>query len=290
MKKYLIFLIFSVFSILGIFLYQYFSFNDGKMHVIFCNVGQGDGVLIKDAQGEYFMQDGGPDEKILSCMERHMPFWKRKVQIAFLSHPHSDHFVGYLSVLKRYAVSEFVHENLVNHTAVYKSLENFLKKNNIQARLGIVGDVYKTKSGMEFKIIGPSQEFIESTSPRGYIGESEGFANLIIVLKYKNFEILFTGDSQVEGLTEALGYIRNNSIELLLVPHHGSRFGLSESLMADIDPKVAVISVGKNNYGHPSREILQLLKNQKIPYFRTDKYGDIEIVSDGERFWVQAQY
>lgn len=289
MKRYVFFSLFIIFSLSGIFLYQYFSFNDGKLHVIFCNVGQGDGVLIRDPEGRYFMVDGGPDEKILACMERHMPFWRRDIAIGFVTHPHSDHFVGYISALKRYAFGYFVTEPLVNNTAVFKSFISSVKKKNVQLRMGKLGDSYKVRSGVSFRLVGPSESFLVETSPGGVIGESEGFANLVILLEYGDFEVLFTGDSQVLGLLDASEYMEERRIDILHVPHHGSRTGLSEAIVRDLRPSVAVVSVGKNTYGHPSREILSLLKKNKVPYFRTDQYGDVEIVSDGEKFWVKTQ-
>lgn len=289
MRRIVFFLCFSLTVLLGIFVYQYFSLDDGYVHVIFCNVGQGDGVLIKEPGGAYFMLDSGPDERILGCLERNMPFWKRTISIAFLSHPHNDHFVGYLSVLRRYSVNKFVVEDLSNDTNAYKSLTKLIKNKEIQLQPSILGDVYKTESDVRFNIVGPSRDFLESTSPGGKIGESAEFANLIIHFQYKNFDLLFTGDSQILGLSEALGYMKNGSIDVMHVPHHGSRFGLSESVVEEIRPKAAVISVGKNNYGHPSSEILNLLKKSNVRYFRTDQYGDIEIVSNGEKFWIKTQ-
>jgi competence protein ComEC len=287
MRKVVFFGCFSILLLLGIFVYQYFSFHDKRLHVIFCNVGQGDGVVIRDPDGVYFMVDSGPDERILRCLEKNMPFWRRDIAIAFLTHPHTDHFVGYLSVLRRYGIGTFIVERLENTTSAYKSLTKLLKDKRIQLRSSEVGDAYRTKSGLEFVVLGPSKEFVALTSPGGKIGESSEFANLVIHLRYKDFDILFTGDSQILGLSEALGSTTMRSFDVLHVPHHGSKTGLSQSILEDLGPKVAVISVGKNNYGHPSREVLGLLERQKIVYFRTDRHGDVEIVSDGAKFWIE---
>jgi competence protein ComEC len=72
----------------------------------------------------------------------------------------------------------------------------------------------------------------------------------------------------------------------LQVPHHGSRTGLERELLEVLAPQMAIISVGKNNYGHPSKEIVKLLGVQDIKLLRTDMNGNIEIVSDGRRWWI----
>jgi competence protein ComEC len=75
----------------------------------------------------------------------------------------------------------------------------------------------------------------------------------------------------------------------LLVPHHGSRFGLDPELLAAVDPTVAAISDGeRNRFGHPAPLTLRLLDLQGIPYWRTDRDGTIELTSDGLSWTVQA--
>ncbi len=72
------------------------------------------------------------------------------------------------------------------------------------------------------------------------------------------------------------------AIDLLKVPHHGSKFGLTVDILDILNPKIAAISVGaKNKYGHPTPFILDLLKSFNIKTLRTDQIGDIEIISDG---------
>jgi competence protein ComEC len=96
--------------------------------------------------------------------------------------------------------------------------------------------------------------------------------------------MLLTGDSQVLELQGALKFI-SSSISALQVPHHGSKFGLNQEILNTLNPKLAVISVGKDNkYGHPNPFTLDLLRNLEIKTLRTDQVGDIEIISDGKGF------
>ena len=85
-------------------------------------------------------------------------------------------------------------------------------------------------------------------------------------------------------------------IDVLKVPHHGSKTGLSKEFLEEIKPKLAVISVGKkNSYGHPAIETMRILRDFRgfggagIKILRTDLDGEIEIVSDGEKYWTNLR-
>lgn len=216
-----------------VFIYEFIRFNDGKLHVVFCNVGQGDGIFIRTPKGLDVLVDGGPNDSVLSCLSSHMPFWDRTIELAILTHPHADHMRGFVSVFKRYKVLSFATENLSNDTVLYREVmkEVSSKGRSASGRKNqnlTAGDKFKTRDGVMFKILGPSEEFIERTSPTGKIGESREFGSLITLVSFGSFDVLLTGDSQIESLKEALA--DNFSIEIFQIPHHGSRFGLNKSI------------------------------------------------------------
>lgn len=287
MKKYLFITLISLFFLLGIVSYQYLNFYDGKLHVVFCDVGQGDAILIKTPTNGYVLVDGGPDRRVLSCLSNHMPFWERTIDLVILTHPHADHFVGLLDIIDRYIALSFVTERLSNKTQSFKLLSTIIAEKKIPQRNVFEGDRYKLEDGMLMTVEAPSAGFLQHSSPNGLIGESGELASLILKLTYKDFDLLLTGDSQTEALNKVAS--RNqDSIEVLQVPHHGSRTGLSGSIVEQIEPRLAIISVGaKNRYGHPSKEVLSSLKEAGIRTLRTDRQGDVEIVSDGKRWWVR---
>jgi competence protein ComEC len=289
MKKYLLLIIFSILVLGGFLIYQHFIFNDGKLHIVFCDVGQGDAVLIKTPDNKYILVDSGPDKKVLDCLSRHMPLWQRQIDLALLSHPHADHFMGFQYVIGRYHINNFATEKLKNETPGFPLLMQKLSEKHIPQRFVLAGDRWILQSRIQNKpdvvisIAGPSQAFLDRTSPGGKIGESKEFASLIAHVTYGSFSTLLTGDSQATGVEEAYAEIEKQ-VTILQVPHHGSATGLTTQLMEKLVPETAVISVGKNNYGHPSLATLYLLKN--LPVKRTDKEGDIEIVSDGKTWHI----
>lgn len=269
----------------GIFFYQNALFSDGKLHIIFCDVGQGDGIFIRTPKGMDILVDGGPDDSILSCLSKHMPFWDRTIELMFLTHPHLDHFLGLISVLERYNVLLFGTEELSNSTISFRQLLEEVQREKLQPKFIYAGDRFTTKDGVRILVLGPSPEFIKATSATGDISSSDEFASLILLVSYKNFDIVLTGDSQASGLSSAIKDYNLPSVEVLQVPHHGSKTGVSSEIINSIDPRLAVVSVGrKNKYGHPRKEILEMLKNKNIKTLRTDQNGEIGIVSDGERW------
>lgn len=281
MKKYILIGTILFFLLGCILAYQNIIYNDKKLHVVVCDVGQGDAIFIRTPNGSDILVDSGPDDSVLNCLEKHMPFWDRTLEIMILTHPHADHFTGFFSVLKNYKIKSFASEKLSNKTAGFSSLMDKIKAQKIPIRFVFAGNRFILKDKIVLNIVGPTQDFIAQTSPGGTIGESSEFASLENLLIYGKFSALFTGDSQAVELKDALSN-GLGSIDLLQIPHHGSRFGLNAEILGILNPKLAVISVGKNNkYGHPAPFTLDLLKSQNIKTLRTDQTGDIEIVSDG---------
>lgn len=277
----------ALFSLGAIFFYQYSRFNDNKLHIVFCDVGQGDAIFIRTAKGLDILIDGGPDNSVLSCLSNHMPFWDRTIEIVALTHPHADHLVGLIGVLKRYKVDLFITEKLENKTESFREFARLVENKKIPVQYGFSGDRVKIKDGVVLQVLSPSKEFLARTSPSGVIGESGEFASLILILSYGEFDALLTGDSQVSGLSEAIS-AQLPSIEVFQVPHHGSKTGINQELIDQIHPKLAVISVGKNNkYGHPSKEVIEILRNKEIKILRTDQNGEVEVVTDGKGWGIR---
>ena len=102
-------------------------------------------------------------------------------------------------------------------------------------------------------------------------------------LSFGNFDALLTGDIGFD--TEEKLVL--TPIEVLKIAHHGSKYSSGEDFLAKLKPALAVISVGKNSYGHPTAEVLGRLRDLGIKILRTDEAGDIEIISDGQNWQVR---
>lgn len=294
MTKYLLLFAFVFFLLGGIFFYENQKFNDGKLHLIVCDVGQGDGILIRTPKGSDILIDAGPDDSILDCLQNHMPFWDREIEVLILTHPHADHLTGLISVLKRYKVMHYFTENVKNDTLVYRKLQDELAKNNLTAKFSFALDRISFADKTSLLTVWPQKEWFEkqklqdsqNSNPDSSSLDVNGFS-LITLLSYGDFKALLTGDAGViveEKIANTVG-----NIDVLKVPHHGSKTGLSSLFLEETSPKLAIISVGaKNRYGHPAKISLDLLAKYNIKTLRTDKNKEAEVVSNGKSFKVYA--
>ncbi len=288
MKKICITGLICLLGLLGLMAVELVKFSDSRLHVVFCSVGQGDAILIRTPSGKTILVDGGPDRAVLDCLSRHMPFWQRKIDMIILSHPHLDHLAGLVDVVKLYSTMYFATEKLDNATLAYQALKAELEKRHVPQRYLFTGDSFRLADGFSIRVLGPSRAYLQTTSPRGQIAETKEFASLVSELSLGTFSVLLTGDSQTSGLQRAMRSLKNKPV-ILQIPHHGSKYGLDMKTIRLLRPKLAVISVGKNTYGHPSREVLTICSQEDIQVLRTDQHGDIELISDGKRWEVIPQ-
>ena len=119
------------------------------------------------------------------------------------------------------------------------------------------------------------------------IYNNENDNSSVIYLNYNNYKFLFMGDAGIEKEKDILEKYNLKDIDFLKVGHHGSNTSSSKKFIDAIKPKNSLISVGKNNfYGHPSKEILNNLKNSNI--YRTDINGGIEIVLYNKKYQIKT--
>lgn len=286
MKKTYFFVLSALISLIMLIIFKYFSFNDNKLHIIICDVGQGDAILIIMPDQAQILIDGGPDKSVLDCLSQHMPFWDRSLEAVLLTHPHADHYFGLIEVVKRYKLNGFYTEAVKNESDGYSLLEAELASRNLSAKYISMNDFFKDKSGVNMKILWPKLSNYQVTSQNNADIDLNGLS-VVALLTYGNFSILFTGDAGVKIMNELGDAI--GDVDIIKVPHHGSRTGMSELFLKRIKPEIALISVGeKNKYGHPSAQSLSLLKSNKVKFFRTDHNGFIEIVSDGKSYLLKT--
>lgn len=262
----------------------FFSFlwtiPDGKLHIVFCNVGQGDSAYIRFPDGRDMVVDGGPDDTVLQCLGKHMPFWDRHINLIAMTHPQKDHMQGLISVLDRFAVDYFVRSDIDNSTEGYSKLIDVIRRKNISVKFMTAGDHIAVGS-VSMSFLWPSVD-VHSKELNDH--------SIVFLLRYKSFDAVFTGDADSRVEPQYTGDpLPDDTVELLKVPHHGSKTGMTQAFIDWLHPKLAVISVGKNNYGHPSHEAIGLLQSVGAKIFRTDQDGDIEIVTDGREWLFNTQ-
>lgn len=266
-KKSLLFsFLFSTVIILILFCFQFFNKNT---IVVFCDVGQGDGAYIRLKNKIDIVVDAGPaNNMMLSCLGKYMPFYDRTIEYAILSHPQVDHYGGFMEILKRYKITTLYTLPIKGNSKTLSSFTSLLKKNHINTINPSSGDSLVLPYA-QIAFLSPN------TSSRGLYAKDENDLSVVTEFTLPSLNILFTGDVSWRILN-SLKIKKNNLKTILKVPHHGSKYGLSQKFIELADPREAVISVGKHNpYGHPAIKTLDLLKANSIKIRRTDEEGDI---------------
>ena len=263
----------------GNYLFWHYRLNyNPNLKVTFISVGQGDSALVEFPYGKRMLIDGGGfysdnfdvGERIIA------PFlWKNKIEnvdYIALSHPQADHMKGLRFIAERFSVKEFLWNGDIGEDISYKELIRTIYENNI-SRSAV------DESTPPLDINGVKVEFL---NPRH--DKRVGWNNDSVVLKltYKNVGFLFTGD--IEDIAEARLLKKGDAIKatVLKVPHHGSRTSSTAEFLKEVNPLVAVVSLGYlNPFGFPHPEILRRYRDLNMPLLRTDTQGAITIETDG---------
>lgn len=231
---------------------------DNKLHIIACDVGQGDAILVQRLNTQILI-DGGPNEKVIDCLSKHMPFYDRQIELVILTHPQSDHYTGLINVFKRYKVNYFGEYNRESSSVSYLVLRN-----------EVGGQGTKTVTlvdGMGIRLGMIYLDVLAHSKDQG----------VVTLLNYKNYKALFMADVENKISDEVAVIDKIKEVDYIKVNHHGSKNGITENLIKIARPKQSIISVGKNSYGHPSQEVIDMLTNQLTKILRTDVVGDIDI-------------
>lgn len=261
-----------LFSIIIVFISFYSSHFDQRTTIVFCDVGQGDAAYIRIKNKIDIVIDGGPDKKVLQCLGKYMPFYDRKIELAFITHPQKDHFYGFNYLTDRYQIDKFYLSPIDNPTnQSFQTLKKKINNKKIPILIATAGTEIKIIND-NIQFLWPANEFLENNKKKSF--DINNYS-LVFIFKENDFRVLFTGDASSLALSKLL-HQNNLKTDILKIPHHGSKNGLIKEFLLLADPKVSVISVGKNNsYGHPHQEVLTMLKAQKTNIMRTDEKGDI---------------
>lgn len=239
---------------------------DNNLHIIACDVGQGDAILIQKSATQILI-DGGPNQKVLDCLGQFMPFWDKKIEMVINTHPELDHYGGLIDVFKNYKVSVFGSNGQISSSQSYQVLEKLVGSKGIE-RLILHEGIDLRVGLIELDILWPLAE------NQNYTTNNNG---VVILLKYAQFKALFTADVENEVSDKLSEMSKIQNVNYLKVNHHGSKNGLSQKLLDVTQPEVAIISVGaKNSYGHPHQEVIKILSDKDIKILRTDLLGNID--------------
>jgi competence protein ComEC len=237
------------------------------------DVGQGDALHVRLANGFDFLVDGGPDDTILSRLGRAIPYGDRTIDVVVLTHPHADHVTGLLHVLEKYKVKEFWFTGVAYKSPLYEQLLQSLKENEIQTKVVLAGSeaIFSSDPHVAVRALSPdpSNDFSEINN-----------TSLVLRMTIDDKSILLMGDAG-EEVEEKIIISNPEAIpaDILKVGHHGSLTASSQVFVGTVNPSLALISVGENNsYELPDQKTIDVFEGLGIPLFRTDMCGTISIL------------
>lgn len=244
---------------------------DPALNLYFLKSGEGDSELAVLPGGVKVLIDGGPSSATLAPLGNTISPTDRYLDVVLLSHPQLDHFGGLIPILERYKIGLFVWNGESSLDSAWKDLVGLLNNRGTRAVVLKKGDAVRYKES-RLEVLAPSDAAL-SANPND--------DSMIVRLSSGGVKALFTGDATA-SLEQSLVAGAGINADILKVSHHGSKTSSITPFLESVLPRVAVIEVGKNTYGHPAPAAVQRLAAIGASVYRTDQNGTVHIrASDG---------
>jgi competence protein ComEC len=238
--------------------------SEGVLRITFLDVGQGDAVLIRAAEGQTALIDAGPGRDIVLLLQA---LGVEQVDLLVASHPHADHIGGMLGVLNVFPVSFFMDNGQPYTTATYRGLMSALEARTDITYLEATPRTLSLGSAeIEVLPLPPYETDVNNRS----VG---------LVVRYGEFAAFLSGDSEAAELTYFVTAGLVPDVTLLKAPHHGADNGFTAEFLRAARPEVVTISVGDNSYGHPGFRALSAYSSAASEIHRTDQEGTLTVAA-----------
>ncbi len=291
---------------------------DDLLHIVFCDVGQGDAILIKSGFYQVLI-DAGPDDKALTCLRKHIPSWDRQLEVVVATHLDHDHVGGLAAVLTNYQVQTLFLAD-TDDSDSFKKMAKAIEQHQpstMTIEPGNSGQKLRLgDSGGEILFLAPSNSNWVHTSSnldkiikkysatetmlsdkkaasdeeKTTIEEDRNDRSIVLLLRLNHFSALLMADAPVQ---QELALIKKGlikDIDLLKIGHHGSKTSTGSDFLEISQPEISAISCGLNNmYSHPSQQVLNRLQQQSVQTLRTDQLGEIELITNGFYYWTTTE-
>lgn len=224
------------------------------------DVGQGQCILLQSEGKTYLVDCGGSDEEEAAdtAAERLLSQGIFRLDGVILTHFDADHSGGMAYLLSRIPADTLFVPDSTDENGVLANLAPL-----VEQTIELSENVMLTYGGTNLSIFGP------------VVPDSGNESSLAILFRHENCDILITGDRSGFGERMLLKTAEIPELDVLVAGHHGSKYSTCEELLTATKPKIAVISVGENYYGHPTKEVLDRFAAIGCVVYRTDIHGNV---------------
>lgn len=247
------------------------------LQIITFDVQNADCFLIKTPENKYFIIDTGRAGYNGSKAQANSIIIKylkdrgiKNIEGLIITHFDNDHSGGAVDIMKNLNIKQIYINSFSDKTKTSVNIYKTIKELNIPTSIPINNNSIYKENTLNIKTY-----FANS--------EKDNEKSIITLLSYKNFDMLFTGDAGTKAFKQLKQNIPHN-VEILKVGHHGGPNVVDNEMLTHLSTKVSIISTGPNNFGHPNRGTLDILRNTII--YRTDLNNSIKITSNGEKFQI----
>lgn len=247
--------------------------QQGELQVYFLDVGQADSILIK-SNNEYMLIDGGNNNDGPLLVKYFQSLGIKEFKYIVETHPHEDHIGGLDDVIKNFTIDNIYIPDAMTTTKTFEDLLDSIDEKNLTYKVPKINSTFPLGNA-NLKVIytGTDTSDLNNTS-------------IVLKLTYQDISILLTGDATSETEKKILNKDINSTV--LKVGHHGSKYSSTESFLKKVNPKYAIISVGKNNiYNHPATTTINKLEKLNTQIYRTDQDGTILLETNGHNIDIE---
>lgn len=249
--------------------------NTNTLDITYLDVGQADAILIQN-EGHNMLIDAGNNEDGPLLVQYFKEQNMTKFDYLIATHPHEDHIGGMDDIIKNFDIEKIYMPNVTTTTKTFLDVLNAMEEKNMTFDAPNIGQNFALGHTL-FQVM--------------YTGsDKKNLNNSSIILKanFKNTSYLFTGDATSEVEKKILS--KDIKATVLKVGHHGSKYSTTTEFLNKVNPKYAIISVGKNNsYNHPNQITIDKLTKKNIEIHRTDQEGSIFLKSDGKTINITSK-
>lgn len=264
---------------------------DGKLHVYFFDVGEGDSTLIISPTGQTVLVDAGPAAAGSHLSNRLPELLKDKLDLVVLTHPHADHYSGLAAALGAVGARKLLEPQLPGTSSDYDALLTTFGGKGVEIfspapaspteplHLPLGDDTELTVLWPR----APTEPLLKGEAP-------QELNSIVLRLTYKETTVLLMGDAREPTEQYLLEHQAPVRATLLKVGAHGAAVATSAPFLDAVHPRAAIISTGVGNpRGTPEKTVLDRLEAVKAHVYRTDRDGEVHAISDGQRFTLTTQ-